>query len=237
MEIEEIGKRLKWLREEKRIKITDFANKLGYTGLASYSNIEKGKAKTISIDLIFRAAEILDVSVKEILGLTSKTENLDSLNKEIDVLRDEKEKAELSLKYLKVKIQKDYLEVRQDSTIISQFLLAYIQVKELQSDLSFRQVKEAIDRIQSKLDVLQELLISIGEENRRVTFSNSNHYEQLMSSKYQTTKEFAKELMGYPPALIGEIPEDILNDEDAVINFLIEKMEKGKAIVKKYCKY
>lgn len=70
MEIDtkEIAVRLKKLRQSLNMTVVEFSEKLGYKGVASYHNIEKGKA-IITIDFLNKASRTFGVSVASLLGL------------------------------------------------------------------------------------------------------------------------------------------------------------------------
>lgn len=65
--MEKIGKRIKYLRKEKHLTQIDLAEKLG-AAQNTISQYEHGKAK-ISIDILVNLAQIFEISTDYILGL------------------------------------------------------------------------------------------------------------------------------------------------------------------------
>lgn len=60
--MEEIGKRIKYLRKRKGFSQEDLALKIGYTSKAAISKIEKGE-RGVRTELVPKLADVLNVSV------------------------------------------------------------------------------------------------------------------------------------------------------------------------------
>lgn len=83
----EVGKRIQSARIEKGLSQLEFAEKIGYTGIAMIGDIERGR-KSPSIDKLYLMSDLLDVDVDFLLGKRNVKNIMDDINiifKKIDI--------------------------------------------------------------------------------------------------------------------------------------------------------
>ncbi len=219
-----ISRKLKELRQARRWKIADVADKLGFAAASSYQKIEAGTTP-LTLDKLQQLAELFEVTMAELMGFEAGEGDR---MKELEI-----KNRSLQQQSLLNRMEKDFLEIKSQLPIVSFYLSAYFHTGERRGDFTQDQLLVAITALRTRLEVLAGYIIAArgdtakAREQYSFALISARQVKTPAEPRYRTTEEFCQALNGQQPLMLALTGEDSLGKEQ-----ILKKLEEGRELLK-----